>query len=691
MPLQSGAVLRHRYRIKDVLGQGGMGAVYRGYDINLGVAIAVKENLFTTEEYARQFRREATILASLRHPNLPRVTDHFVIEGEGQYLVMDYISGEDLRQRLERGGPVTEAESMAWFLEICEALAYLHSRTPPILHRDIKPGNIKITPDSRAILVDFGLAKVVDDRGNTTTGAKAMTPGFSPPEQYGTGRTDARTDVYALGATIYAALAAAIPEDALERAMGREELTPLRKRNPRVSSSVARAVEKALAVVPDERYQSMNEFGAALSSASGASRPTVVRGYTPMEATRVSPRRATTPLEPGSRIPEVPRRRRLRMGLFAGGLVVVAAGLALGGPRLAESWASVVGPGESRPTSTVPLVLTETPNPTESATPGGIVFFPTDVPTAVEGGATLPPILPGTGTPGSPTVAPTPIGGGVAQVAFASDRLEGIPQIFLINIDGTDLVQVTNVDDGACQPDWSPDGMSLIFTSPCHANRDEYPGSSLWVMQVDGSSLTPLPTAPGGDFDPVWSPDGKGVAFTSLRDGPAQIYIMNLDGSGLKNLTDDLAHDRQPVWSPTGTQLLFVSRRLSVFELWAIPSTGGEEQRFSRSVARDNTNPDWSKDGQLIIYEQQIGGIPRIVASRFEDRGTTEFQICAQGHLAAQPMAEPRLSPDGRWLAYETWPTGIRHDVAIMTSSCTNYRELTSDPFGDFDPVWRPR
>ncbi|HLC02498.1 MAG TPA: protein kinase [Anaerolineales bacterium] len=691
MSLQPGAILRHRYRIKDVLGQGGMGAVYRGYDINLGVAVAVKENLFTTEDYARQFRREATILASLRHPNLPRVTDHFVIEGEGQYLVMDYIGGEDLRQRLERGGPVTEAESMAWFLEICDALSYLHSRSPSILHRDIKPGNIKITPDSRAILVDFGLAKVVDDRGNTTTGAKAMTPGFSPPEQYGTGRTDARTDVYALGATIYAALAAAIPEDSLERAMGREELTPLRKRNPRVSGSVSRAVEKALAVVPDERYQSINEFASALSSASGASRPTVVRGYTATEATRVSPRRATTPLEPGSRIREASRRRNLRLGLGVTGVVVVVAGLAFGGPKLAEGWTSLFGAGRSLPTSTNPVVESDTPGPTESATPGGIVFFPTDSPTLVDGATSVPPIIAGTGTPGSPTSAPTPIGGGSAQIGFASSRVDDIPQVFLINIDGTDLVQLTNVEDGACQPDWSPDGLSIIFTSPCLKNQDEYPGSSLWLMKVDGSSLTPLTTAPGGDFDPVWSPDGQGVAFTSLRDGPAQVYVMRLDGSGLKNLTDDLAHDRQPVWSPTGSQLLFVSRRLSVYELWTIPSVGGDEQRFSRTVARDNTHPDWSNDGQLLIYEQQIGGIPRIVASRFADRGKTEFQICPQGRLAAQPMAEPHLSPDSRWLTFETWPTGIRHDIAIMTTSCTNYRELTSEASEDFDSVWRPR
>src|SRR4030066_2303285 len=130
MTVERGSLLNNRYRIVEILGQGGMGSIYRAVDENLGVDVAVKENLFTTEEYARQFRREAVILANLRHPNLPRVSDHFVIEEQGQYLVMDYIEGEDLRQRMERVGNITEDEAILIGAALCDALPYFHTPKP---------------------------------------------------------------------------------------------------------------------------------------------------------------------------------------------------------------------------------------------------------------------------------------------------------------------------------------------------------------------------------------------------------------------------------------------------------------------------------------------------------------------------------------------------------------------------------
>ena len=185
MSLGQGNLLNNRYRIVEILGRGGMGAVYRAVDESLGVDVAVKENLFTTDDYARQFRMEAVILAGIRHPNLPRVTDHFVMEEQGQYLVMDYIEGDDLRQRIEKQGTLNEAEAIRIGAAVCDALTYLHTRKPPILHRDIKLGNVKLVPDGNVVLVDFGLAKQAWEHEETMTGARAMTPGYSPPEQYG--------------------------------------------------------------------------------------------------------------------------------------------------------------------------------------------------------------------------------------------------------------------------------------------------------------------------------------------------------------------------------------------------------------------------------------------------------------------------------------------------------------------------
>lgn len=260
MTLKQGELLLDRYRIIEVMGHGGMGSIFRAVDENLGVEVAVKENLFTIEDYARQFRKEANILANLRHSNLPRVSDHFSVDEQGQYLIMDYIEGEDLQERLERLGPFDEEEVVFIGASICDALSYMHSRDPMVLHRDIKPANVRITPRGEVYLVDFGLAKVVHGDQTTTTGARAMTMGFSPPEQYGAARTDTRTDIYSLGATLYTALTGYTPEDSLAQTMDQEELTPVRERNPKVSKRVAEAVEKALQVHPNNRFQMAAEF-----------------------------------------------------------------------------------------------------------------------------------------------------------------------------------------------------------------------------------------------------------------------------------------------------------------------------------------------------------------------------------------------------------------------------------------------
>jgi formylglycine-generating enzyme required for sulfatase activity len=266
MPLAQGEILNNRYRIVKLLGQGGFGAVYRAWDTNLEVPVAIKENLDISPAAQKQFKREAQLLFNLRHPNLPRVHDHFVSPGQGQYLVMDFVVGQDLGEMLS-DGPLPEAKVLPWIIQVCDALSYLHSQAPPVIHRDIKPGNIKITPEGKAMLVDFGISKIYDPNLATTVGARAVTPGYSPPEQYGKGATDIRSDLYALGATLYHLLTGQLPSDSVDiLTRNAPPPPPVVDLNPSISEAIGAAITKAMALDREARWANAEEFKQAITT-----------------------------------------------------------------------------------------------------------------------------------------------------------------------------------------------------------------------------------------------------------------------------------------------------------------------------------------------------------------------------------------------------------------------------------------
>ena len=279
MAFKVGSIINNRYRIVNPLGQGGFGAVYRVWDINLQRPYALKENIETTEEAKHQFFREAQLLSGLTHANLPRVIDHFEIPGQGQYLVMDFVEGEDLQTMLDRQGPLPERQVLEWIKDICDALRFLHSQTPPIVHRDIKPTNILITPQGKAVLVDFGIAKVYTAGQPTTTGARAVTPGFSPPEQYVGGGTTPRSDIYALGATLYTVLTGRKLPESIGRIVSTPSgskvpavVIPPRSINPAISIPTSHAIMKAIEPDPAKRFPSISSFQKTLLQSSGHQR-----------------------------------------------------------------------------------------------------------------------------------------------------------------------------------------------------------------------------------------------------------------------------------------------------------------------------------------------------------------------------------------------------------------------------------
>jgi Tol biopolymer transport system component len=719
MILERGSLLINRYRIVEVLGQGGMGSVYRATDENLDIDVAVKDNLFTSEEYSRQFRREATILATLRHAGLPRVTDHFVVQGQGQYLVMDYIEGEDLRHRMERVSTLPEEEVVVIGAAICDSLMYLCSRNPPVIHRDIKPGNVKITPQGQIFLVDFGLAKTLSGQA-TTTGARAMTPGFSPPEQYGTARTDMRTDIFSLGATLYSALTGVTPEDSLARAMGQAELTPIRTHNPQISKKVAAAIEKALELRPEDRFQTPILFKQALLGVSTASRRRDGEYYVspPPEPEKEAAIETSDPdgeVKKGSSKPKLPlngaipngevegtfkpislpKKRKNNVGcLLVSALVIVI--VALGSEfyrrdlsfiltRLIPVTTTIVPPStEAEPISfagtptqiTIPSLLTE------SMTAVVTMDVQPEAPTSIPPTQTLAPFRP----TATPKALPTPVGGGTGQIAYASN-ITGIPQIFLINSDGKNRQQITDIPEGACQPDFSPDGQQIVFVSPCDSNTDYYPGSSLYIINLDGSGLLPLPTMVGGDFDPTWSPDGKFIAFTSLRNNRPQLYRLKLSDNSVIVLSEEYILDSQPAWSPDGKRLLFVSQRYNKQDIWVMDADGKNQKQFSHTPFLD-LQPSWTPDGKdaLITQYVALGGIPRVVIAEFNPNDYKEYEIGKE----KRPMRDATMSPDGYWIAFEGWEIGGRHNIYLITTTGISIHQVTDDSTLAFDPVWRP-
>ncbi|HEY1012299.1 MAG TPA: protein kinase, partial [Herpetosiphonaceae bacterium] len=275
--LKAGDVLAERYKVERPLARGGMGAVYLASDMRLGDApVALKEMTLhhapgDTETWQRaveEFRREASLLARLSHPNLPHVIDQFEANGN-QFLVMELIDGRTLRAELEsRSAPVPLGEALDWFRQLASVLSYLHGQASPIIYRDLKPANIMLRPDGRVTLIDFGIARLYKPGQSGDTSVYG-TPGYAPPEQYGLGQTDARSDVYSLAMVLHEVLTG---HDPARRKNVRPAL--VHEARPDVPEHLGQALNRALALEPDERFASVNELAEAMRGPALVASPT---------------------------------------------------------------------------------------------------------------------------------------------------------------------------------------------------------------------------------------------------------------------------------------------------------------------------------------------------------------------------------------------------------------------------------
>src|SRR5262245_45479114 len=308
--LEAGAVVHGRYRIVGPIGRGGMGAVYEAVDQRLGNRVALKQTIAEGPQAERAFEREAQLLAELRHPALPVVSDFFSDE-PGQFLVMQFIPGRNLSELLkERGQPFSVPEVLNWADQVLRALEYLHRQEPPVVHRDIKPANVKLTGEGEIVLLDFGLAKGATSKDTTTTAASVygFTPQYAPLEQMQGLGTGPGSDLYSLGATLHHLVTNVPPADALARAgaiaQGKPDpLRPAHELNPEVSPALSASLATALALGLEQRFPSATALRASLKEAGAATLrlpPTVIAAGEETVASSSAPT-ATAPLRPSSR------------------------------------------------------------------------------------------------------------------------------------------------------------------------------------------------------------------------------------------------------------------------------------------------------------------------------------------------------------------------------------------------------
>ena len=635
-------VLADRYEVVSVLGCGAMGAVYLANDKRLeGRRCAIKQNrsdpnasVDIRNQSREQFLAEANILARLDHPSLPKVSDFF-IKDENEFLVMDYVEGEDLDSLLQRTGqPLSDEQVIPWVDQVLDGLAYLHNQPgQPIIHRDIKPANIRLNLlQNRVKLVDFGLVKLLDEENpETKVELRGIgTPAYAPLEQFATSErhTDSRSDLYALGATMYHLLTNFYPPDVHQRVLNPEVLPSPRQLNPQLSENTERVILRAMEILPDERYQSAEKMRAALQQSDQAT-SSMLSGAAAGAGTAKSGPSAL-----------------LFAALGALFVFLILAGLTY--------WLFFSSRGgNSSPTEQPAVVAVEEPTatPTEAVAVQGFSDAPTDIPTL-----TLTPTATPTETPipeDTPTLAPSPS----PTSAPAVPQPVGISAASLVGtiaypvFNGTDYDLYFGQADGsgserfraqASQPQFSPDGSQIAYRS--------------W--QLDAWGLMTMPVSGGEpklianfveDQLPTWSSDSREIYFLSRREGDRKSRLMKVGsaqlgspgvvlgegeypsigssgtlvfrgwgttGMGIRLSTNPLSNvqvitdsddDTAPILSPDGERIAFMSRRAGNWEIYVVNVDGSEAQRLTDNPADDGL-PTWSPDGRVLAFVSNRDG-----------------------------------------------------------------------------------
>jgi serine/threonine protein kinase/Tol biopolymer transport system component len=677
-----------QYEIRMLLGKGGMSAVYLAYQPSMDRTVAIKvlpREFLHDDTFLIRFQQEARTIGRLEHLHILPVYDAGEHDGL-PYLVMRYLPGGTLAD-LINSRPLGLARVVRMVRQVADALDYAHEHE--IIHRDLKPSNVLLDNSGNAYLADFGIARVTE--AINLTGSRVIgTPPYIAPEMVRKGEPiTGSVDLYALGVITFEALTGVPPyadPDSMKVLMAHvlEPVPSIREIDPSVSPEVDATLQRCLAKTPQERFKTAGEFAHELSRVTKLYvdyEPPLpsLADTTPSQAQRAE--RAEPPdtqerivlseeaqAEVGAEIgyweavpaedeDEPVGRGILGWLLIPGVLIALAAGLAFTALTLTDG-----KPASLLAVLTPPSALGSVPTITATGGPP-----PTSMPTS---------------TPEvEPVTLPPPSGG--ARLAFASNR-DGDYEIYLLDIDGSNLTQLTSNVANDFDPAWSPDGTQIVYASQTDGDAE------IKIMNADGSGIRQLTDNSVSDADPDWSPDGQWIAFSSNRDGDFEIYVMSVDGERVSQLTFNDHDDLTPRWSPDGLRIGYHSRSPDDYEsndIYIIDVDGGAPYRLTENSVADQWIT-WAPDGLRVAYTSE------------DELGEGRRAIFVMDLLSNQPYRltsgavhddDAAWEPDGERIAFDSNRDGDSfYDLFVYNIETDELVQLTFEAANDVAPAWQP-